>query len=133
MEFRPQDECKLKPGELKAYFNAEYKDDKLTLASRIKIGRTVVEPPDMPRCSICGDAYIDHGNNADPFPGRCCTDCDNRFVIPARILGIGPDSAYIAVLTRIAQLGRALSFCPEHFTLRPSGTVEGTPSDPPDP
>ena len=87
----------------------------------------------MPRCSICGDAYIDYGNSAIPFPGRCCIDCDNRFVTPARILGISPDSAFIEILTRIAQLGRALSFRPEHFTLRPSDADEGTPGEPPNP
>ena len=44
-------------------------------------------------CCICGKPLVNErygdryfGNNANPvFDGRCCDDCDNKFVIPARI------------------------------------------------
>jgi hypothetical protein len=36
-------------------------------------------------CSICHRPYIEFGNNASPFPGRCCNECNDLHVIPARI------------------------------------------------
>lgn len=37
-------------------------------------------------CSICQVECEGFGNNAEPVnDGRCCTDCDNGVVIPARI------------------------------------------------
>ena len=37
-------------------------------------------------CSICGVKYIGYGNNAWPINnGRCCDDCNNTKVIPARL------------------------------------------------
>lgn len=37
-------------------------------------------------CIICGNDYEGHGNNAEPFSnGRCCDECNYKFVIPARI------------------------------------------------
>jgi len=35
-------------------------------------------------CSICGKEYEGHGNNAHPYPGRCCDECNTKHVIPAR-------------------------------------------------
>ena len=36
-------------------------------------------------CSICGMEYTGMGNNAEPINrGRCCDDCNDRFVIKAR-------------------------------------------------
>lgn len=58
-------------------------------------------------CSICGGAYIDYGNNAHPFPGRACHDCDNRFVTPARMLHVS-EPAILALLTEFAKRGRSL-------------------------
>ena len=40
----------------------------------------------MKRCSLCGGTYTGLGNNAQPFNGRCCDACNQRFVIPARIV-----------------------------------------------
>ncbi len=49
------------------------------------------------KCSICGEkiepelhpttgeVIWEHGNNADPFPGRCCNECNLKKVIPARM------------------------------------------------
>jgi hypothetical protein len=38
------------------------------------------------KCSICGDTLSGYGNNADPVnDGRCCSDCDIVYVLPARI------------------------------------------------
>lgn len=35
-------------------------------------------------CSICGKEYYSYGNNARPFEGRCCDECNYNFVIPLR-------------------------------------------------
>jgi len=36
-------------------------------------------------CSICGWAYVGHGNDAQPInDGRCCDQCYTRHVIPER-------------------------------------------------
>jgi len=60
-------------------------------------------------CSICEGQYIEYGNNAYPFAGRCCHDCDNRFVIPARIMQISADAQYeLAILQQVARLGRTM-------------------------
>lgn len=38
-------------------------------------------------CSICKNAYVGFGNNAEPInEGRCCDKCDERIVIPIRLL-----------------------------------------------
>jgi hypothetical protein len=59
-------------------------------------------------CSICGGGYITYGNNPDPFPeGRACHECDNRFVTPARMLGVR-DVAILTLLTEFARRGRSL-------------------------
>ena len=39
----------------------------------------------MAICDICGNEYSGHGNNAYPFGGRCCNDCNEWAVIPARV------------------------------------------------
>lgn len=37
-------------------------------------------------CSICGDAFLGYGNNAQPVnDGRCCDECNIETVIPYRI------------------------------------------------
>jgi hypothetical protein len=35
-------------------------------------------------CSICRTEYQGWGNNADPYPGRCCDSCNAECVVPAR-------------------------------------------------
>jgi hypothetical protein len=40
--------------------------------------------PGKKRCSLCRAEYTGWGHNADPFPGRCCDDCNEQFVTPAR-------------------------------------------------
>ena len=38
-------------------------------------------------CSICGQPYTGHGNNAAPVnQGRCCDCCNATVVIPVRIM-----------------------------------------------
>jgi hypothetical protein len=52
------------------------------------LDKKVVHPLDgevVHTCSICADTYAGFGNNAFPFPGRCCNYCNGRVVIPARI------------------------------------------------
>lgn len=45
-------------------------------------------------CCICGKKFMEYGN--DPWPvrknGICCDDCNNRFVVPAR-LNLGKEDA----------------------------------------
>jgi len=36
-------------------------------------------------CCICGKPLDDSGNNALPYKeGRCCNECNERYVIPTR-------------------------------------------------
>lgn len=39
------------------------------------------------KCCICGGIFEGFGNNPSPYKneGRCCDDCNLRFVIPCRI------------------------------------------------
>ena len=43
------------------------------------------EPAKIEECSICGVSYTGWGNNAAPFPGRCCNECNSDLVLPARL------------------------------------------------
>lgn len=38
-------------------------------------------------CCICGSEFTGYGNNPYPYKedGRCCSDCNIRYVIPARL------------------------------------------------
>jgi hypothetical protein len=47
-------------------------------------------------------------NNAEPFDGRCCNDCDNPWVIPARQLMIS-DPAMLETLRQVARLSNELA------------------------
>lgn len=39
----------------------------------------------MKHCCICGESFEGCGNNAHPFTrGKCCDDCNNKYVIPYR-------------------------------------------------
>jgi len=69
-------------------------------------------------CTICGgsiEAIGDwtDGNNAAPFPGRSCNDCDARFVTPARMMQIERGSDLIPILREFARLGRINSLAAE--------------------
>lgn len=44
-----------------------------------------------PICSITGKPYDGYGNNAYPFPGRCCDEANRRYVIPARLMSVTPE------------------------------------------
>jgi len=38
------------------------------------------------KCCICGGKYVNYGKNSAPIKsGRCCADCETKFVIPAKI------------------------------------------------
>ena len=56
-------------------------------------------------CGICGGPYDRLGNNARPFEGRCCDECDDRFVTPARTFNIGYRFT-LKLLAAVAKLGR---------------------------
>ena len=40
------------------------------------------------KCCICGEKFVGFGNNPWPIKekGRCCDNCDDTKVIPARII-----------------------------------------------
>ena len=42
-------------------------------------------------CCICGEPIEGYGNNPSPYKheGRCCDACNSKFVIPARLAGLG--------------------------------------------
>jgi len=41
---------------------------------------------EMQKCSICKQQYYGYGNNARPInDGRCCGECNDMVVIPARM------------------------------------------------
>ena len=42
------------------------------------------------RCSITGEPYYGYGNNAYPFSGRCSDYANQKYVIPARLMGVTP-------------------------------------------
>lgn len=52
------------------------------------------------KCAICGGKYDHYGNNPEPlmsFENRVCNECNSRYVIPARLLGLtGADCIRIA-------------------------------------
>lgn len=52
-----------------------------------KVVGNVIEPSKI--CCLCGKPYTGYGNNPDPIKksGRCCDNCNNNKVIPARIVG----------------------------------------------
>lgn len=60
-------------------------------------------------CSICGCDFEEYGNNPDPFPGeKACDDCNDRFVIPARMLVSRNQPDVIKFLKRFAELGKTM-------------------------
>lgn len=47
-----------------------------------------IDFPETGKCSLCGGTYEHGGNNPEPLKGweeRCCSDCNNTRVIPARL------------------------------------------------
>lgn len=61
------------------------------------------------KCSICGTEFTGFGNNPAPFEGEsCCSECDWRWVIPARIVRLN-DPVTLNILVewaRIAEMFR---------------------------
>ena len=50
-------------------------------------------------CSICKKEFTGGSNNAQPVnPGRCCDDCNQRLVIPARIQSGTPKKIQLLAL-----------------------------------
>lgn len=49
----------------------------------------------MIKCIICGNEITNQGNN--PFPvvdyGRCCDNCNLKYVIPARVKSINKEKS----------------------------------------
>jgi hypothetical protein len=46
-------------------------------------------------CSLCGREWSGYGNNPEPlaqFEERCCDDCNDAYVIPARRLIIAAET-----------------------------------------
>jgi hypothetical protein len=60
-------------------------------------------------CCLCGVTYTAYGNNPEPFgkgEDRCCDDCNDFYVVPARcVLGRSGDQiGRDAVLRIIAKM-----------------------------
>jgi hypothetical protein len=63
----------------------------------------------MKECCICGCGFAEYGSDPHPFEGeKCCDDCNDRFVIPARIMLQPGQREVIDFLTRFAQIGRSM-------------------------
>jgi hypothetical protein len=62
-------------------------------------------------CCICDQSFVGHGHNPEPFDGEigeCCDDCNDRYVVPIRILyGRDGNDALLAALRSVARLGAA--------------------------
>jgi hypothetical protein len=59
-------------------------------------------------CSICEGTFIGFGNNPDPFPGEwCCSDCNQSFVVPARMCPTKLNRRDFNVLLAFARAGRS--------------------------
>ena len=61
-------------------------------------------------CAICQGTFEQFGNNPDPFEGdRCCNECDQKYVIPARIqamTGRGLDAVQLRRVSVVASTER---------------------------
>lgn len=41
------------------------------------------------KCCLCGRKFTGWGNNAEPLKsGRCCNECNDTKVIPARLMAL---------------------------------------------
>jgi hypothetical protein len=67
-------------------------------------------------CCICGMEFTEYGHNPEPFDGdigMCCDDCNNRWVVPVRILFgrdgmdryVLPPGAPLALFKKMAEMG----------------------------
>lgn len=59
------------------------------------------------KCGICGDECEAYGNNPAPLvdSGRCCRECDVRFVTPVRIIGDHLNARDLQLVLAVARLG----------------------------
>lgn len=73
------------------------------------------------RCCICGENRAENsavwGNNPEPFgegTDRCCDDCNDRFVVPVRIIfgRAYHNKSMLNVLSMLAAYGK--SFADKH-------------------
>jgi hypothetical protein len=62
-------------------------------------------------CCVCEMQFEGFGHNPEPFDGdvgMCCTDCNERWVVPVRILfGRGGDGVPLPLFKRMAEMGAA--------------------------
>ena len=65
-------------------------------------------------CCICESRFTGFGCNPDPFDGQvgmCCQTCDERFVIPVRIIwGRGGIGAPLEMLKPLAAMGASIAY-----------------------
>lgn len=75
--------------------------------------KTKVKSKNLVTCDICNATFLDWGMGHNPDPvlseGRCCGDCNRRYVIPMRMLEDERDttSAKYRELMRMIQLATA--------------------------
>lgn len=86
-------------------------------------------------CCLCNQEFTGWGCNPDPLGGRnegegCCQNCDDRFVVPARLIGVKRDSAearflrHIAGLSNIVNAGHRFAETSKRFNLIRGGKID---------
>ena len=65
-------------------------------------------------CCICEGVFTGFGCNPDPFDGEvgmCCQTCDERFVIPVRLIwGRSGNGAPLVMLKNLAAVGASIAY-----------------------
>ena len=61
-------------------------------------------------CGLCNQKYTGWGNNSQPLSEnaedfRCCDECNDRYVTPARMCGVAYGSAEYRFMLQMIQFG----------------------------
>lgn len=84
----------------------------------------------MKNCSICKREYEGWGNNPAPFAcdrgERCCDDCNDRLVVPARMMRVS-DPKLLDFLVRFAQLANSFVAVREQMKREQKKNPAGNP------
>lgn len=64
-------------------------------------------------CSICNQPYYGWGNNASPFSGKCCDDCNSMVVIPYRV-AVAVSGKDVKAIKRQIKLDELLGIIKNH-------------------
>jgi hypothetical protein len=68
----------------------------MNIAVTRSVWRKIKKPSPQSTCVLCGRHIAGFGNNPWPLAeeGRCCNDCDDLKVIPARMVRLGFPEAH---------------------------------------